>query len=157
MMGVAGSGKTHVGQVLAARLGWAFYDGDDFHLPESIALMRSGVALTEREREPWLDRLRTLLLGVDERGENAVLACSALGRAIREGLREGLSDLRFVYLKADREVIGPRLRTRQGHFMPVELLESQYAALEEPVDALVLDATEPADTLVAAVRSAFGV
>ncbi|HEX8618161.1 MAG TPA: gluconokinase [Thermoanaerobaculia bacterium] len=153
VMGIAGCGKTHVGRALAAALGWPFHDADDFHLPESIASMRAGVPLTDADREPWLQRLRALLLQVDASGQNAVLACSALRRNFRERLRENIADVRFVFLQADRGVLAQRLRDRQGHFMPASLLESQLETLEQPDDALPLDAASPADMLVAQIRT----
>lgn len=157
MMGVAASGKTRVGRALAASLGWPFHDADDFHPPENIATIASGVPLTDAHREGWLRDLRALLLTVDARRGNAVLACSALRARFRERLREGVSDLRYVYLKAAPDLIARRLRERTGHFMPAELLDSQFATLEEPEDALVVDASQAPDALIARIRESLRV
>ena len=156
VMGVAGSGKTRVGRELAARLGWSFFDADDFHPAENIRLMSSGVPLTVAEREPWLESLRELVLRVDEEGSDAVLACSALGAAFRERLSAGIEGFRYVYLHATAELLARRLTERKGHFMPPDLLESQLAALEEPENELVLDASQQPDELIAQIRQSFG-
>ena len=145
IMGVTGSGKTTVGRFLAERLGWAFYDADDFHPPANVAKMRSGVPLTDADREPWLEALRALLLGLVSR--NAVLACSALRRDFRARLIDGL-DIRVVYLEADPELIAERVRARRGHFMPSSLVSSQFDALEEPEGVMTLDAKLPPQALV---------
>lgn len=150
-MGVSGSGKTFVGRALAADLGWDFFDADDFHPPENITKMASGTPLTDTDREPWLAALRTLLLRIDGAATNAVLACSALRAKFRDNLRAGI-DVRYVYLRAGRTLLTHRLDTRPGHFMKSDLLESQFAALEEPEDALVLDAGGEPSTLVARIR-----
>jgi gluconokinase len=145
VMGVSGAGKTVVGSALAARLGWRFLDADDFHPPENIERMRSGIPLTDDDRALWLAHLRDLLERADAANENVVLACSALRRRFREELRAAARDVRIVYLTGSIELIEARLRARQGHFMPPELLPSQYETLEEPEEALVVDVNaEPA-------------
>ena len=156
-MGVAGSGKTSVGRALADALRWPFFDADDFHPPENVARMSGGVPLSDAHREPWLSELRALLLRVQVERGHAVLACSALKGEFRERLRAGVDDVRYAYLRADSNLIASRLRAREGHFMPADLLESQFDALEEPQHALVLDASVPVDELVARIRAAFGV
>jgi gluconokinase len=148
LMGVAGCGKTTVGRRLAAELGWAFFDADDYHPPENLARMADGIPLTDEDRLPWLHRLHNLLHTQILCGESAVLACSALKHAYREILSTGNPGVRFVYLKASPELIRERLLLLAGHFMKAEMLDSQFAALEEPVDALTVDA---ADNLVAIV------
>ena len=155
VMGVAGSGKTTTGRELAARLAWPFFDADDFHPPENIARMRGGVPLTEAEREPWLESLRALVRQADAEGEDIVLACSALRGQFRVRLRAAASDLRYVYLRASPDLIARRLAARSDHFMNPSLLASQFAALEEPDDALVLDASRPPAALVAEIRRAW--
>lgn len=157
VMGVSGSGKTSVGRALAARLGWRMIDADDVHSPENIDRMRTGVALTDADRQPWLAALRELVRRADAAGENLVLACSALRRSFRDRLRDGVSDLRFVHLRAGRNLIARRLAVRTGHFMNPDLLDSQLDALEEPDDAVVLDASEPPDALVDRIRRSLGV
>lgn len=157
VMGVAGSGKTHVGRALATALGWPFHDADDLHPATNVEKMRSGTPLTMADREPWLAALRALLLRIEAESVDAVLACSALSETFRQHLAEGLDDLRYVYLSAPRELIAERLTARRGHFLGPELLGSQFEALEEPGDALHLDASESAGTLVNRIRDGLGV
>ena len=154
VMGVAGSGKTTVGRALAASLGRPFFDADDFHPPENIARMRAGVPLTDADREPWLASLCALIERADAAGEDIVLACSALRAQFRERLRAAANDLRYVYLEAGRGVIAHRLAERTGHFMSPDLVTSQFADLEEPDDALVLDASRAPKELVAEIERA---
>lgn len=136
IMGVAGAGKTTIGRALALRLGWRFYDADDFHPKENIEKMKKGVPLTDGDRAPWLAVLRELIGRMDT---PAVIACSALRKSYRDMLAESGRDLRFVYLRGDREIIRGRLEGRKGHFAGPEILESQLEALEEPEDALRVD------------------
>lgn len=154
-MGVAGSGKTTVGQLLAARLGWPFADGDDYHPDANVLKMRNGIPLTDEDRQPWLDRLRALISSWIASGTCGILACSALKRMYRDQLR-GSDEVRFVYLKADPELLRQRLLRRAGHYMKSDMLESQWAALEEPVEALTVDASKDPDeiagTIVASLR-----
>jgi gluconokinase len=154
LMGVAGSGKTTVGTLLAARLGWRFIDADDFHSPEEIQHMAAGRPLSDDERQPWLDRLRRVLAACVARGENAVLACSALKDSYRRQLTIDAESVRFVYLKADPAVIRQRVRNRSGHFFKENLLDSQYVALEEPSDALTIDAGDEPERLVQRISDA---
>lgn len=156
-MGVAGSGKTHVGCALAARLDWAFFDADDFHPPENIARMSGGAPLSDLDREPWLDALVALLQRLDSEGRDAVLACSALRARFRERLRAGAENVRFVHLEAPAELLQRRLTTREKHFMPATLLESQLAALEPPDGELAVDASLPAEEIVERIRAALAV
>ena len=151
VMGIAGSGKTTVARLLAARLGRPFFDADDFHSPENIARMRAGTPLTDADREPWLASLCALIERADAGGQEIVLACSALRARFRDRLRAAASDLRLVYLRADRSVIERRLAVRTGHFMSPRLVASQLAALEEPRDALVVDATRAPREIVAEI------
>jgi len=131
VMGVAGSGKSTVGLLLASRLGWQFVEGDEYHSPSSVDRMRAGIPLSDADRQPWLAKLAALIAGWNTAGEDAVLTCSALRRAYREQL--GLGDgILYVYLKGTRVELEQRLRDRQSHFAGVELLESQLATLEEP-------------------------
>jgi gluconokinase len=139
LMGVSGAGKTTVGEVLARRTGWALYDADDFHSPENIARMRSGVPLTDEDRWPWLDRLNGVLRDTERKGASAILACSALKLRYRDRLAQGLADVRFVHLRGSFELIKQRIDARKGHYMTGQLLQSQFAALEAPEDALTID------------------
>ena len=142
VMGVAGVGKTTIGRRLAAALGWDFYDADDFHSPANVEKMHAGVALTDADREPWLDRLQALVADLGRRGRSAVLACSALRRAYRARLAVAGIDVRFVHLTADPSTIRARLAARGGHFMPASLLDSQLATLEAPEDAVTVDVSD---------------
>ncbi|MEX2271754.1 MAG: gluconokinase [Vicinamibacterales bacterium] len=147
-MGVSGAGKTRVGRALARKLGWPFLDADDFHSPSNVAKMRGGTPLEPSDRVAWLQAMRAALAKVEETDGNAVLACSALQQAFRASLREGFNDLRFVHLKADRELIRARVGRRGDHFMPVSLVDSQFETLEEPEDALVIDASKAPEVIV---------
>ena len=137
-MGVSGSGKTTIGRALADELGWTFLDADDFHPPASVAKMAAGVALSDEDRWPWLDRLAGELRALDERGRHVVLACSALKQEYRDRLKRA-GELRWAYLKGDAATIELRLAKRRGHYMPASLLASQFATLEEPAEAIVVD------------------
>lgn len=150
LMGVCGCGKTSVGQVLAQRMGWPLLDADDFHTEASVAKMRAGIALGDDDRWPWLDRLADAMAAINARGAHAVLACSALRQAYRDRLARA-GDVRFVHLKGDRATIESRLAVRAGHYMPASLLDSQFATLEEPADATVVDIRAPIAVQVAAI------
>jgi gluconokinase len=156
VMGVSGSGKTAVGQRLAAALGWRFRDADDFHPPGNIAKMTAGIALTDEDRAPWLAVLRELLQNTLAAGEDLVLACSALKRSYRERLSVEAARQRWVYLDVPRELIAERLKARRGHYMPPALLDSQFAALEVPEEALRVDASADLDTVVATLLQELG-
>jgi gluconokinase len=148
VMGVAGSGKSTVGAALAERLGCEFRDADGFHPPGNIAKMRSGTPLTDEDRWPWLRSIRAHMEAEHAGGRGGVVACSALKRAYRDVLGEGEPWVRFVHLDGSRELVAERMRSRTGHFMPIELLDSQFAALEAPADAVVLDISLPPEALV---------
>src|SRR6266481_1986340 len=137
-MGVSGSGKTTVGQLLASELGWEFTDGDDYHPAANVEKMRKGIPLTDADRAPWLETLRALIAGWIAAGKNAVLACSALKRAYRESLQIG-PEVQVVYLRGTPQVLRERLRARVGHFMTERMLESQLAALAAGEDAVVVE------------------
>ena len=158
LMGVAGSGKTTIGSRLAEKLGWPFFDGDDFHPPENIAKMSSGIALTDEDRQPWLQALADLIANLLANNTSAVLACSALKSAYRDRLKNGAGtntdQIRFVYLKVSPVVAHERLRKREGHFMPEGLISSQFETLEEPGDAIVADASLTPDEVIAQIKQA---
>ncbi len=153
LMGVSGSGKTVVGQALAADLGWPFFDGDDFHPPANVAKMAAGTPLTDADRWPWLDRLACEMEAVNARGARAVLARSALRQAYRDRLGRA-GNIRSVHLKGDDETIAARLAARAHRYMPPPLLASQFATLEEPKVAIVVDVRDPVATQVAKIRAA---
>lgn len=156
LFGVSGSGKSTVGRALAERLGSAFVEGDAFHSPENVAKMARGEGLDDADRAPWLVALRAHLAQLERLGVDAVVACSALRERYRRFLAEGVRELRFVFLRADPALVRDRLGARRGHFAKEGLIESQFAALEEPVDGLALDAARPVDALVEAIVEAFG-
>jgi gluconokinase len=154
LMGVAGSGKTTVGRMLADRLAWEFVDGDDFHSPANKQKMSRGIPLTDADREPWLEALRSVVLDWLQRGSDGVLACSALKRSYREQLRAG-EDVRFIYLEGDSGFLEQRLRGRAGHFAGPALLASQLERLEEPgkAEALTIAGALPPEAIVEQIIS----
>jgi len=156
-MGVAGSGKTTVGRLLADELGWKFYDADDYHPPANVAKMSRGVPLTDDDRRPWLEILRDLVRDSRARGENAVIACSALKDSYRRQLLPADEQTRLFYLKSDYDTVKQRMANRRGHYMKPELLDSQFAALEEPARVSHLDASRPPDEIVEELRRRLGV
>lgn len=153
LMGVAGAGKTAVGRALAARLGFEFADADDYHSPANVARMRSGVPLTDEDRAPWLESLRTLILSWIQLGQSGVLGCSALKESYRQRLMVG-PEVRLVYLKASRTVLKERLHARRHHYMRESMLDSQLATLEEPAGAIVVNADAAVDQVVAEIQLA---
>lgn len=153
VMGVAGCGKTSVAQAMAERLGGRFIEGDAFHPTANVEKMRRGIGLVDADRWGWLDRLAGALNEARERGEPAVLACSALKRRYRDRLRRGNPSARFVFLELPQTEAAKRVGQRNGHFMPDSLVASQFADLEAPLaEALTLtvDATRPLTDIVEA-------
>jgi len=133
VMGVSGSGKTTVGEQLAARIGWRYEDADSFHPPGNIAKMSAGQPLTDEDRWPWLRAIAAEINRVAAAGERIVIGCSALRRVYRDVLVHGRDDVRIIYLDGTQEVIANRLGKRRGHFMPPGLLASQFKTLEPPM------------------------
>ena len=133
VMGVAGSGKSTIGETLAGRIGWRFEDGDRFHPASNVAKMSAGVPLTDDDRWPWLQAIADEIDRLCAAGERAVVACSALRRVYRDVLIHGRNDVRLVYLDGSQQLIADRLNRRKGHFMPPDLLASQFKTLEPPV------------------------
>lgn len=152
LMGVAGSGKTTVGLLLAEQLGWRFLDADDFHSPANVEKMRSGHPLTDDDRWPWLDRLNGLL----REDGSAILACSALRQRYRDRIAAGVDDMRWVHLVGTFELIGARLAARKGHYMPATLLASQFDTLEPPDTALTIDVTATPEVLAERILKGLG-
>jgi gluconokinase len=146
-MGVSGAGKTTIGEALARELGWRFIDADDHHPAGNVAKMAAGQPLEDEDRWPWLDRLNSIL----KEEAKAVLACSALKERYRQRLARGIADIEWVYLKGDPELIRSRLAGRRHRYMPASLLESQFAALEPPGNAIVVDVSAPVASCVAAI------
>ncbi|MEI6303904.1 MAG: gluconokinase [Betaproteobacteria bacterium] len=152
VMGVTGCGKTTVGAMLAGACGWEFLDADDYHPPRNVAKMRRGEALTDDDRRPWLDSLGGLLAQSAQQGKSVVLACSALKQAYRERLEARCPGLRLAFLAGEKELIRSRLLSRQGHYMNPALLDSQFAILEAPAGAIVLDVADNPAELVRQLR-----
>ena len=146
-MGVSGAGKTTIGSALAAGLGWRFLDADDYHPAQNVAKMAAGVPLQDADRWPWLERMNEAL----KQENNAVLACSALKEAYRRRLLDGIFHYRLVYLRGTFDLIRARLAERRHRFMPPNLLESQFAALEEPERAIAIDVSASVGDCVAAI------
>ena len=132
VMGVSGSGKTTIAALLAGKLGWTFADADDFHPPANVEKMHAGTPLTDDDRWPWLRAIRAFIDERRDRGEHAVVGCSALRRVYRDIVVGDVRDVRLVYLAGDRDLIARRQAARHGHFMPTSLMASQFATLEEP-------------------------
>ena len=154
VMGVSGSGKTTIGQLLARDLGWTFYDGDDFHPQVNVNKMRQGIPLTDADRDSWLTAMQQLIDSLLQNDRSAVLACSALKQTYRHRLQRNPENVRFVYLRGDSDLIRQRLAARQGHFMRADLLESQFATLEEPLGVLAVDIAKAPETIVETIKAA---
>jgi gluconokinase len=150
VMGVAGVGKTTIGEALARALGARFIDADDFHPPENVAKMKAGVPLEDTDRWPWLHRLNEEL----KKQQNAVLACSALKESYRRRLSQNIPDFRIVYLHGSAALLRERINARQHRYMPTTLLDSQLATLEPPADAIAIDVAAPPEDSVAAIVAA---
>lgn len=157
VMGVSGSGKTTIGRLLAEKSGWSFSDADEFHSLANRNKLIRGVPLSDEDRRPWLERLRSAISAWIEERRSTVLACSALQSGFRRRLVQGLEDrVRFVYLKGRFDLIERRLAGRNDHFMHRDLLASQFETLEEPDEALVVDIDDSPDRIVAYIRSNLG-
>lgn len=148
VMGVAGSGKSSVGKELAEYLGWDFYDADDFHPPENVAKMASGIPLDDSDRALWLATLNELISASLKADQPGVLACSALKERYRQRLLEGNTGVQIVYLKGTYDLIWSRMEKRTDHYMKPHMLKSQFEALEEPTNALTLDISMSLDDIV---------
>ena len=154
VMGVSGAGKSVIGKPFAKALAVDFVEGDDFHPPENVRRMSSGIALTDEDRAGWLQALADRIREARDAGRGLVVTCSSLKRAYRDVLRTGArpAPLRFIYLRGSRQVIAERIGARRGHFMPPALLNSQFDTLEEPTpdeDAWVCDVSRPSQEIVA--------
>ena len=158
VMGVAGSGKSTIGALLASRNDGLFHDADDFHPAENLAKMASGVPLDDADRAPWLARLREEVIDAGSAGKFSVLACSALKKVYRAQLGANTDGVALVYLKGDPTTLAERLAGRSGHYMKAGMLESQLAALEEPspAEGVIVDIAPPADEIVGTIEAALG-
>jgi gluconokinase len=151
LMGVAGSGKTTIGRMLAEQLGWKFVDADDLHSPANVAKMSRGIPLTDADREPWLHAIRETVTALLRDGYNVVLACSALKKRYRDELSQ-IPGLQTVYLEGSYDVIAARLQHREHHYAHADLLPSQFNTLEEPDDATVIDVSASPAEIVTDIR-----
>lgn len=151
VMGVSGSGKTTVGELLAAQMGWPFYDGDKFHTPENVAKMAAGTPLDDADRAGWLALLAGMIRDGLAGGESGVLACSALKASYRAMLCVDPARVQFVYLKGSFDLIWERMLRRQHHYMKAAMLQSQFATLEEPGGVLTCDITPEPQAIVDAI------
>ena len=153
IMGVSGSGKSTIGRRLADELGWQFADADDFHPPRNREKMHRGQPLSEADRRPWLDTLRRIIQRWLREDRPAVLGCSALKASYRRRLLVDPARMRLVYLRGTFRVIQSRLKRRKHHFMPAALLKSQFATLQEPTRAMIVDVTASPRTIVHRIRT----
>ena len=160
VMGVSGSGKTTVAELLAKQLGWPFMEGDRLHPPANVEKMRQGIPLNDADRAPWLDQIGEELRSWAAEGRSGVLTCSALKRAYRNRIRSARPDVRFVCLKGSEALIGARVAARHHEYMPASLLRSQFDTLEEPAPdepgVISVDAGGSAEMEVAAAIAALG-
>ena len=147
-MGVSGSGKTTVAKLFAEKTGAVLYEGDDFHPPSNIAKMRQGIPLTDDDRAQWLRQLRKTIARSLAKNELAAFTCSALKSKYREELQGGDPRVRFVFLTGPYALIEERMKKRAGHFMPPDLLASQFATLEPPADALTFSSEKAPEEIV---------
>lgn len=151
LMGVSGCGKTAIGQALAKKLDWPFYDGDDFHSTANVGKMRQGRPLTDEDRLPWLKTLSDMIRHWNLDRGNAILACSALKERYRDRLGVDQIEVKTVFLKGCFSLIRERLNKRRGHFMNPDLLTSQLETLEAPNDGLTIDIKRRPDQIVAEI------
>jgi gluconokinase len=156
LIGVAGSGKTTIGRILATRLGCEFHDADDLHPPQNREKMHRGIALTDEDRLPWLYAVRDLVQRCLAENRCAVVACSALKQSYRDLLIVDAAKVKLVYLKGSQALITDRLAHRAGHFFDQRLLQSQFDTLEEPADAIVVDISETPEKIADAIRARLG-
>ena len=157
IMGVSGCGKTTVGKALADHLGWDFYDGDDFHPPANIEKMSHCIPLTDDDRASWLADLHDLIASSLAKNRPGILACSALNEQYRRTLLAGNAAVQLVYLRGSYDMIWPRIAARPAHYMKPDMLTSQFAVLEEPLDppALIIDISLSVESIVARISNAY--
>jgi carbohydrate kinase (thermoresistant glucokinase family) len=159
LMGVSGSGKTTVADLIAKRLDWPFIEGDRLHPPANVEKMRLGIPLTDADRAPWLDRIGEELRRWAAEGRSGVLTCSALKRAYRDRIRAARPDVRFIYVRGSEALIQSRVAARHHEYMPASLLRSQFEALEEPApdeQAVTVEAIGSPEEEAAAAIAALG-
>ncbi|BBB49646.1 gluconokinase [Pelolinea submarina] len=152
LMGVSGSGKTTIGQLLAAQSGCDFIEGDDYHPPKNVFKMANGIPLSDADRQPWLTSLHEVLYAHAQTQRSVLLACSALKQNYRQTLAAGIPNTHFIYLKGDYGLIAQRLAERPNHYMKAGMLASQFETLQEPEDALVVDIAQSPQIICRIVR-----
>ena len=150
VMGVAGCGKSTIGPLIARALGADFAEGDTFHPPANVAKMSRGEPLDDADRMPWLAAMADAIREWQAKEKPTVLACSALRQHYRDILAGGSAGVRFVFLRGTQDTIADRIGRRRDHFMPPSLLASQFATLEEPVDAIAVDVGDTPEAIAAA-------
>lgn len=152
VMGVSGAGKTTIGRRLAERLGWRFLDADDYHSPQNVAKMAGGTPLADEDRWPWLDKLNSIL----RKEDNAIIACSALKETYRQRLLAGVDGAVIAHLQGTKALIASRLAARKHRYMPATLLDSQFATLEAPPQAIAVDVADDPERCVELILRAIG-
>lgn len=152
IMGVSGSGKTTIGQLLGKQLGWSFYDGDDYHPPANIQKMANDIPLTDEDRAAWLAALAELIRELTKDQRPGIIACSALKQSYRQQLQPDGADVRFFYLKGSYELILKRMQSRQEHYMKPEMLKSQFDTLQEPQGIPAIDIDQTPEAIVEQIR-----
>ena len=153
-MGVAGSGKTTIGRLLASEMNWPYFEADDFHSAANKEKMGHGIPLTDHDRAPWLAAIRDRIDQCLASAQSAVFTCSALKESYRGVLMENAPSVMLVYLAGDPATIQARLSHRESHYMKADMLQSQFAALEVPANALTIDIDQPPEAIVARIREA---
>jgi gluconokinase len=152
-MGVAGSGKSTVGRALADALHWSFFEGDDYHPQSNADKIASGNPLTDEDRHPWLKKLSQLVVTNLSQGHSLVLSCSALKESYRQILRGEDSNILFVFLRGEFDLIESRMRSRPHPYMRPEMLPSQFETLEEPTDAIIVDISRSIPSIVDQIKT----
>jgi gluconokinase len=151
VMGVSGSGKTTIGEALAAELGWTYLDADDFHPKANVEKMAAGIPLQDPDRWPWLATINRKLQVIQKQGESAIVGCSALKQSYRKRLRRGLTEFKVVYLHGEFALLEKRVKARKHRYMPASLLKSQFDTLEPPRQAIAVDVAAPVRLMVRSI------
>ncbi len=151
VMGVAGSGKTTIGELLASKLGWPFFEGDDFHSKANVEKMAQGTPLNDEDRADWLSAIAGQIKLLEKESSSGVIACSALKNSYRIKLSKAAKDIKFVFLRGDYELLQKRLESRKGHFMKPAMLKSQFETLEEPENSIDIDIKNSPEKIIKAI------